>query len=74
MSYAEKTTVSVEKSRIDIEQFIRKHGATQFVSGYVDDKAMIGLDSLFRYLINIAELKNSLNRLNDRDGVRCYWL
>ena len=42
MAYAEKTTVPVSKSRIEIEELIRKHGAGQFVSGYSGDKVVIG--------------------------------
>lgn len=34
MAYAEKTSVSVAKSKADIEELIRKAGAGQFVSGY----------------------------------------
>ncbi|MFQ9651190.1 MAG: hypothetical protein ACLRZZ_14030 [Enterocloster sp.] len=41
MAYAEKTTVPVGKSRMEIEELIRKHGAEQFVSGYSGDKVMI---------------------------------
>ena len=34
MAYAEKTTVPVSKTRIEIEELIRKHGAGQFISGF----------------------------------------
>jgi hypothetical protein len=34
MSFAENTTVSVEKTRAEIESLARKHGATEFSSGY----------------------------------------
>lgn len=37
MSYAEKTKVSVERSRAEIEKFVRQHGADQF--GTVSDDA-----------------------------------
>ena len=40
--YAKNTTVSEAKSRMDIEQVIRKYGASQFVSGFTEDAAMIG--------------------------------
>jgi len=36
MSYAENTTVPVERSKAEIEGLLRKHGATQFVSGWDD--------------------------------------
>lgn len=42
MAYAEKTSVSVAKTKADIEDMIQKFGARQFVSGYKDDMAVIG--------------------------------
>lgn len=34
MPFAEGTTVSVEKTRAEIESLVRKHGATEFAGGY----------------------------------------
>ena len=42
MSYADKTTVSVAKTKADIEELIQKAGADQFVSGYKENMAVIG--------------------------------
>ena len=42
MAYAEKTTVSVAKSKADIEDMVQRAGAGQFVSGYKDNLAVIG--------------------------------
>lgn len=42
MAYAEKTAVSVAKTKADIEELIQKAGAGQFVSGYKEDVAVIG--------------------------------
>ena len=42
MAYAEKTTVSVAKTKADIEELIQKAGAGQFVSGFREDVAVIG--------------------------------
>lgn len=42
MAYAEKTNVSIAKSKSDIETMIQKAGAQQFVSGYKDNLAIIG--------------------------------
>lgn len=56
MAYAEKTTVPVSKSRIEIEELIRKHGAGQFVSGYSGDRVIIGFTAegrQVRFLIRI---------------------
>ena len=35
--YAESTTVTVEKSKAEIEQIVRKYGAQKFASGYDED-------------------------------------
>ena len=40
--YAENTSVSIVKSRMEIERIIEKYGATQFVSGWQSEKAVIG--------------------------------
>lgn len=42
MAYAEKTSVSVSKTKADIEDLIHKAGAGQFVSGYKENMAVIG--------------------------------
>jgi len=42
MAYAEKTSVSVAKTKADIEDLIQKAGAGQFVSGYKENMAVIG--------------------------------
>jgi len=41
MAYAETTTVSVEKSRAEIEQLLRKHGASAFAMSWNEDRAVI---------------------------------
>ena len=60
MAYAENTTVSVAKSRMEIEELIRKHGAGQFISGYSGNRVMIGFTASgrqVRFLIEIPEGK-----------------
>lgn len=42
MSYAENTSVSVTKTKADIEELIIKVGAEQFLSGYKENMAIIG--------------------------------
>lgn len=48
MTFAENTSVSVEKSRAEIERLVMRYGANQFVTGYEDAvdgkpaRAMIG--------------------------------
>lgn len=41
MGYAEGTSVSVEKSRAEIERTLSRYGADQFLSGWEADRAMI---------------------------------
>lgn len=42
MAYAEKTSVSVAKTKAEIEELIQKAGAGQFVSGFKENMAVIG--------------------------------
>lgn len=41
MTYAASTTVSVERSRIEIEHTLQRYGASSFALGYDADKAAI---------------------------------
>lgn len=40
--YAENTTVSAERSRIEIETVLKRYGADELVSGWTKQSAMIG--------------------------------
>lgn len=42
MAYAEKTTVSTEKSRAEIERTLQRYDADQFMYGWDQEKAVIG--------------------------------
>ena len=42
MAYAEKTSVSVARTKAEIEELVQQHGANQFVSGYKVNLAVIG--------------------------------
>ena len=42
MAYAEKTTVSTEKSRAEIERTLTRYGADQFMYGWDQEQAVIG--------------------------------
>ena len=58
MAYAEKTSVSVAKSKADIEELIRKAGAGQFVSGYKENIAVIGFslsDRQIRFVLPLPD-------------------
>lgn len=51
MTYASNTTVSVEKSRAEIEATLRRYGADQFLSGWDDQgKAVIGFRAAGRHV------------------------
>ncbi|MEW8228634.1 MAG: hypothetical protein AB2748_23150 [Candidatus Thiodiazotropha endolucinida] len=41
MAYAEKTTVSTEKSRAEIERILQRYGADQFMYGWNEDSAVV---------------------------------
>lgn len=41
MAYAERTSVSVENSKADIERVLSKYGADQFMSGWQEGMAMV---------------------------------
>lgn len=58
MSYAEKTSVSVSKTKADIEDLVQKAGADQFVSGYKDDIAIIGFTLNNRQIRFVLPLPN----------------
>jgi hypothetical protein len=42
--YAKDTTVSVAKSKAEIEDTVRKYGASGFISGWHEDAAMIAFE------------------------------
>jgi len=61
MPYAQNTSVSTDKSRAEIESLLRRFGAQQFVSGWDQEKAMIGFTIQGRMIKMILDLP----RLND---------
>ena len=58
MKYAEATTVSVERSKAEIERTLERYGADQFLSGWDAGKstAMIGFTMLGRQVRFFIEL------------------
>lgn len=62
MAYAEKTAVSVSKSKAEIEEMIQRAGADQFVSGYRDDRAVIGFTLEKRQIRFILPLPDKLDK------------
>lgn len=56
--YAERTSVSVEKSKAEIETILRRFGADQFVSGWSNDGATIGFrckDRMVRFDLRLPD-------------------
>lgn len=62
MAYAEKTSVSVSKSKVDIEDLIQRYGADQFVSGYRDNMAIIGFSMAGRQIKFLLSLPDKQSR------------
>lgn len=56
MAYAEKTSVSVARTKADIEEIVQRYGADQFVSGYKTDTAVIGFSMAGRQIKFILPL------------------
>lgn len=54
--YAEGTTVSPERSQAEIAELLRKYGATSFVSGFEDQRAMVAFRAHNRTVRFILDL------------------
>ena len=56
--YAENTSVSVARTKADIEDIIQKYGAQQFVTGYQGSRAAVGFtinDRQIRFIIDLPD-------------------
>lgn len=62
MAYAEKSSVSVSKTKVDIENLIQRYGAEQFVSGFKGDTAVIGFSISNRQIRFLLPLPDKQNR------------
>lgn len=54
--YAENTSVSVAKTKADIEDIILKYGADQFVTGFHGSRAAVGFTLYNRQIRFIIDL------------------
>ena len=62
MAYADKTTVSTEKSRAEIERTLQKYGADQFMYGWDKNKAVIGFRMVERQIKFILPMPDKTSR------------
>ncbi len=62
MSYAEKTIVSTEKSRAEIERTLQRYGADQFMYGWDNDKAIVGFRMTGRQIKFLLTMPNKSDR------------
>ena len=63
--YAATTDVSVEKSRAEIETIVRRYGATGFVSGWEDDRAMVQFSASNRKVRFLLQLPSQASFRGD---------
>lgn len=54
--YAEGTTVAPERSQAEISELLRRYGASSYVSGYEDNRAMIAFKAHERTIRFILDL------------------
>lgn len=66
--YAENTSVSVEKSRAEIETVLRRYGATGFISGWNEERAVIGFTMQERQVKFFLPLPDRAGKKFARDG------
>ena len=62
MAYAEKTTVSVAKTKADIEDLIIRYGADQFISGFKENLAVIGFTMANRQIKFLLPLPDKTDK------------
>lgn len=68
--YARDTNVSVEKSKMEIEQIVRRYGATGFASGWQGDRASLSFVIENRHVRFIMNLPSPTERRFTHSGHR----
>lgn len=61
MTYAAQTSVSVEKSKYEIERTLQRYGASQFIYGWGQEEAVIGFiveGRQVRFKVAVPDLKD----------------
>lgn len=59
--YAQDTSVSVSKSKEDIERVLRRYGASKFASGWDEDSATIAFEAsgrMVRFVVTLPQLSD----------------
>ena len=62
VAYAEKTTVSTEKSRAEIERTLTRYGADQFMYGWDQEQAVIGFRLVGRQIKFLLPMPDKRDR------------
>ena len=62
MSYAEKTNVSTEKSRAEIERILQRYGADQFMYGWDNDRAIVGFRMIGRQIKFLLTMPDKMDK------------
>ena len=70
MRYAENTSVSVEKSKSEIEKTLQRYGAEQFISGWDQTRAFVAFRMLERQVKFIITLPDKEEYKNTPGGRR----
>jgi hypothetical protein len=74
MSYAENTTVPVEKTRAEIENLLRRFGADQFFSGWNTEEAFVSFRARDRFVrFRLPLPKRDEKRFTHRKGPSKYY-
>lgn len=76
MKYANKTTVSPERSRAEIEKTLLSYGATGFLYGWEDNRVVIQFkmkSRSIRYVQEMPQLSQFKNRQQWEQSVRQRW-
>ena len=62
MRYAAETTVPPERSRAEIETIVSRYGADQFMSGWEDNRALVGFRANGRFVRFVLTLPDRTSR------------
>lgn len=76
MAYAERTSVSPEKSREEIEKILKRYGATGFAYGWEETSALIAFklkDRHIRFTLKLPERKQARSQAAWEQSTRQRW-